>query len=107
MEPDAADDAAYSEKWLTENPPSVPAYPVNLVGIPTDLVDSTLFEQIVRQWIDGFSRLVDLSQLDGITIAADYPAALADLDRGYETKGKLTATSDQAMGVGNRRWFWR
>jgi hypothetical protein len=30
------------------------------------------------------SRYIDLSNLDGITVAFDYPAALAELDRGYE-----------------------
>jgi hypothetical protein len=94
-----ADDAADSGKWLAENPSSVPDYPVNLIGISRDPVYLSLFEQLVRQWVDGFSCLIDLSRLDGVTIAADYGAALSDLDRGYETKGTLTATSDQATGV--------
>jgi hypothetical protein len=45
------------------------------------------------------SQSIDLSNLDGVTIAFDYDNALAELDRGYETNFKLTATKDVAVGV--------
>lgn len=45
------------------------------------------------------SQSIDLTNLDGVTVAFDYDEALADLDRGYETTYKLTATKDVAIGV--------
>lgn len=45
------------------------------------------------------SQSIDLTNLDGVTIAFDYDEALAELDRGYETTYKLTATKDVAIGV--------
>lgn len=45
------------------------------------------------------SQSIDLTNLDGVTVAFDYDYALAELDRGYETNDKLTATSDIAIGV--------
>lgn len=45
------------------------------------------------------SQFIDLSQLDGVTIAFDYDEALAQLDRGYQTTHKLAATKDVAIGV--------
>ncbi len=45
------------------------------------------------------SQSIDLTKLDGVTVAFDYDEALAELDRGYETTYKLTATKDIAVGV--------
>lgn len=45
------------------------------------------------------SRSIDLTNLDGVTVAFDYDDALAQLDRGYETAHTLTATKDAAIGV--------
>ena len=45
------------------------------------------------------SRRFNLSRLDGITVARDYPQALASLDRGYETKHTLTPSDGHAIGV--------
>lgn len=45
------------------------------------------------------SQSIDLTNLDGVTIAFDYDEALAELDRGYETTYRLTATKDVAIGV--------
>ena len=45
------------------------------------------------------SQSIDLTDLDGVTVAFDYDEALAELDRGYETIYKLTATKDVAIGV--------
>lgn len=45
------------------------------------------------------SQSIDLTNLDGVTVAYDYDDALAELDRGYETSYKLTATKDVAVGV--------
>ncbi|WP_423212128.1 hypothetical protein [Paracoccus yeei] len=45
------------------------------------------------------SQSIDLTKLDGVTIAFDYDQALAELDRGYETAYKLTASKGIAIGV--------
>lgn len=45
------------------------------------------------------SQSIDLTGLDGVTVAFDYDEALVELDRGYETTYKLTATKDVAIGV--------
>jgi hypothetical protein len=43
---------------------------------------------------------LDLSALDGITFASDYPKALAELERGFTTRRTLTATDvPHAQGV--------
>jgi hypothetical protein len=47
------------------------------------------------------SRYIDLSQLDGVTVAYDYDAALAELDRGVEGLRALSRSNDdQLIGVG-------
>lgn len=45
------------------------------------------------------SQSIDLTNLDGVTVAFDYDEALAELDRGYDTTYTLTATKDAAIGV--------
>lgn len=46
------------------------------------------------------SRYIDLSGLDGLTLAADYHQALLDLDRGYKTDYRLTPTENAyATGI--------
>ncbi|GEN23969.1 hypothetical protein HCU01_19180 [Halomonas cupida] len=56
---------------------------------------ATLIGQVVRQ----FSRVFDLSQLDGVTVAEDYAQALAELDRGYESNHPLTPSEGAVVGV--------
>src|ERR1700694_1707268 len=48
---------------------------------------------------DPFGVPVNLEGLDGVTIAFDYPKALAELDRGYETTFVLKPSSEFAQGV--------
>lgn len=45
------------------------------------------------------SQSIDLTNLDGVTVAFDYDEALAELDRGYKTNYTLAATNDVAIGV--------
>lgn len=49
------------------------------------------------------SAAIDLTTLDGITIAFDYAQALLELDRGYETKHKLTPSDGIVLGVAMTR----
>lgn len=60
---------------------------------------ATKFGQLVGAYIREISRHIDLSGLDGITIAADYNQALLELDRGYETSYQLTPSDEYAIGV--------
>ncbi len=57
------------------------------------------FGNLVAKWVRELSRHIDLSNLDGITIAGDYNQALLDLDRGYETTYKLAPSEEFAFGV--------
>jgi hypothetical protein len=43
--------------------------------------------------------LLDLSALDGVTVAWDYKQALLDLDRGFETPNALAPTSEFGQGI--------
>lgn len=60
---------------------------------------ATRFAHLVAAYVRELSRHIEMSALDGITIAADYDQALRDLDRGYETSYELTRTDDVAIGV--------
>lgn len=84
-------------------------------GLPQDLTIPNNLQIVARGFADEeyakeaiyklhsilsvISQAIDLKGLDGVTIAFDYDEALADLDRGYETSYKLTATRDVAIGV--------
>jgi effector-binding domain-containing protein len=49
--------------------------------------------------LHGVGQVIDISTLDGMTIAFDYDQALLDLDRGFETIRKLTKTTEYGTGV--------
>lgn len=52
-------------------------------------------------YIRLISRYMNLSRLDGVTVAYDYDVALAELDRGVEGLRPLTRSNDdQLIGVG-------
>jgi len=52
---------------------------------------------VVLGWIHGLGRLIDLSALDGVTIATDYDAALAGLDRGLDGLRPLSRSNSEEM----------
>lgn len=56
---------------------------------------ATLVGEVVRE----LGKKFDLIALDGVTVAVDYGQALLELDRGYETSHKLTATNSHVVGV--------
>jgi hypothetical protein len=89
-----------SEKSNQEEPlppPTAPQFSVTCNGIEEEVAQR--FLPIIGQYIIEISRYIDLERLDGVTVAADYPAALAELDRGYETRHVLTPTSEFGIGV--------
>ena len=52
----------------------------------------------LRTIVSALSRVLPLKRLDGITIASDYPAALRDLDRGFENASPVETVSKE-VGV--------
>jgi hypothetical protein len=55
----------------------------------------------LASYIRIISRTLDLSRLDGVTVAYDYDAALAELDRGVQGLSTLSRSNDdQLIGVG-------
>lgn len=81
------------------DPITVPnTYSVSLRGFDTE-EHATKFGQLLGEYVRELSRYIDLSQLDGITVAYDYGQALLDLDRGYETAHRLTPSEELAVGV--------
>ncbi|MBT9611907.1 MAG: hypothetical protein IV108_01410 [Burkholderiales bacterium] len=60
---------------------------------------ATQFAHLAGVYIQELSRQIDLSRLDGVTIAFDYNQALLDLDRGYLYSHRLTPSDEFAIGV--------
>ena len=54
---------------------------------------------LIGSYIRALSRYINLSGLDGVTIAFDYAQALQELDRGLETEHPLTPTDGDAVGI--------
>jgi hypothetical protein len=73
--------------------------PYHRMGFATEQ-DANAASARVARAIDEFANELQLSLagLDGVTIAHDYDAALAALDRGYEASSPLSRTND---GVGD------
>ena len=73
-------------------------YEVSLVGFENHEVTQRISTQL-KNIVSILSRTLPLGRLDGVTIAGDYPAALRDLDRGFENAPSAT-TVGQEVGVG-------
>ena len=71
--------------------------PFVLIGFEREYADKLANHTAV--WIKYIGTRLNLERLDGITIAFDYPKALADLDRGYETSFVNKPTTEFAQGV--------
>ncbi len=80
--------------------PSAPeSFPVSARGF-ADATEAEDFARYIALTVRLISQYMDLSRLDGITVAFDYDDALAELDRGYEPSRPLTRTSgDRMIGV--------
>lgn len=82
---------------MTETLPA--SFTSSLLGFADEAAAHRLNDAVVA-YLKRISELVDLSTLDGMTIAYDYYAALADLDRGVEGVRPLQATQEPfATGV--------
>lgn len=73
-------------------------YVISLRGFDTE-DGAKQFSGILSFMVRELGRHIDLSNLDGITVAYDYAQALLDLERGYETSHKLTPSSEMAFGI--------
>lgn len=73
-------------------------YVISLRGFETE-DGAKQFSGILSSVVRALGRNINLSNLDGITVAYDYPQALLDLDRGYDTLHKLTPSSEMAFGI--------
>jgi hypothetical protein len=82
-------------------PPTAPdSLPFSMRGFAT-VDDANRIANHLASYIRLISRCVDLSRLDGVTVAYDYDAALAELDRGVEGLRTLARSNDdQLIGVG-------
>ena len=77
---------------------TVPACTISILGVlPEDFARN--IGNATEIYLKEFGKWIDLSTLDGVTIAEDYIQALNQLDRGYQTNRVLTPTKDIATGV--------
>jgi hypothetical protein len=77
-------------------PTSVPAnLNVRVVGIE----DMSEFTTMLTPLFTNMGRTLDLSSLDGVTFAIDYPTALKELDRGYASSHTLTPSGGRVAGI--------
>ena len=72
-------------------------YEVSLVGFEDHEATRRISTEL-KNIVSILSRALPLGRLDGFTIAGDYPAALRDLDRGFEN-APSTTTVGQEVGV--------
>ena len=76
-------------------PPSMPV----CVRAFDSVERATDFANLLAEYARELSRWINLERLDGFTVADDYPQALLELDRGYESSNRLTPTDEHAIGV--------
>lgn len=79
-------------------PSTAPNFSIQVMGFH-DPDYGTRLGTVVGEWVRALSRHLNLSTLDGVTVAIDYDQALSDLDRGYETTHRLTATKSHVVGI--------
>lgn len=69
---------------------------VTLMGF-SDSGQANYCGECIAATVRAISRYINLTRLDGITVAYDYPKALAELDRGYKAKRLLTRSADERI----------
>jgi hypothetical protein len=83
----------------TERPTTTPVgFPISVRGFESE-AEAAEFAQLLGEYVIEISRNIDLSQLDGVTVAYDYSQALANLDRGYQSAQTLTPSEGAVVGV--------
>lgn len=80
-----------------EQPSSLPPkFAVSVKGFADPEVAKTM-GYAMGELAGALGRYIDVSTLDGITVAVDYDAALRELDRGIEGLRPLEKTSDEEL----------
>lgn len=93
------DDANESHAEANTPPATAPEqFPISLRGFENEDRAKNV-GNLIGSYIRELSRYIDLSGLDGVTIAFDYAQALQELDRGFETSHRLTPTDGDAVGI--------
>ncbi|MBY5868473.1 hypothetical protein [Rhizobium leguminosarum] len=97
METDAVqiNDVAAPE-WH-ERPSTCPNFTVSCLRYDQEVAQ--ILGRGIGDTLRALGRLIDISTLDGVTVGYDYDHALAQLDRGYETRFVLERTNGVAIGV--------
>ncbi|MFA5952595.1 MAG: hypothetical protein WC807_20210 [Hyphomicrobium sp.] len=89
-----------SDETAEQAPSTAPeSFSIQVRGWGEDEDTARRLGEIVGVCVRELSRQIDLSGLDGVTVAGDFTEALAELDRGYETNYVLTPSNDAAIGV--------
>lgn len=79
-------------------PPSLPEnLPYHFHGFSDEAADQ--WRQIISSALSTISSWLNLERLDGVTVAVDYAAALASLDRGFQATRPLQPSGEMARGV--------
>ena len=82
-----------------ERPPSkAPKYSVHFHSC-ADRATADKIVATLNVITENLVQMMPLDRLDGITFSSDYPAALRDLDRGFQASAPLKATAEE-YGVG-------
>jgi len=81
-----------------QTPAQPPPFTVHFLGCADDPTAKQI-AAILFSVTESLVQWMPLDRLDGITFAADYPAALRDLDRGFTATAPLQPTTEE-YGVG-------
>ncbi|ENL6833793.1 hypothetical protein AB5Q78_004197 [Pseudomonas aeruginosa] len=93
---DRVEEATEGEQTLP--PSTTPSFSIRLTGF-TDEEFANRLGNVIGGLVHVLGRSLNLTTLDGLTVAIEYDQALIDLDRGYETSHRLTATKSHVIGV--------
>ena len=82
-----------------QKPCTLPTFPASLRGFESEEQAREIWEHIANL-LNVFGRMWNLERLHAVTVAADYNAALAEVDYGTGSGNVPTATQDDiAVGI--------
>jgi hypothetical protein len=96
-----AEDFDREKVWeeFLQRPCTLPPFSAHLRGFESDEQAHEVWGEVLNL-LNVFGRFWNLERLHAVTLAADYNAALAEIDRGTGTGHVVTATKDDiAIGV--------
>ncbi|QSY96053.1 hypothetical protein J2J97_09155 [Rhizobium bangladeshense] len=96
MDANSKTDEHASLSW-EDRPSTCPDFVVSFRGYEQEAAET--LGAAIGETLRAFGRIMDISNLDGVTVGYDYDEALAQLDRGYETNFVLERTNGVAIGV--------